>query len=512
MNMFYLFSYFNMKNYLSIISLFLAITTIISVFIFFKNKKSTNKNIDKIKKEIDLIKNQKEKYIYLNKVYKSYPNLYFEIIKQDLETFLPIIYAPGIGEICLNFHNLNIFHKGIIISLKDKGNIENKLKKLNTKNLSIICITNGARILSFGDIGTNGMGIVISKSNLYTACAEIPEDFILPVTIDVGTNNEQLAKEINYEGIKEKRCNKEIFFDLLNEFINASIKIFPNCCIHFEDFAGPEALEILEKYKDKICCFNDDIQGTAGAVLAGIFNACKIKKTNFTDESYLFLGAGAASIGIANLIVKELINCGIKEEEAIKKIHMFDSKGLIESSRQNISNFQRKYAQNETPIKTENFKEAINKFKPTILIGASTVKNAFNKEIIENMANINEKPIIFSLSNPIENTECTAEMAYKYSNGKAIFASGVQFSPIKINNKTFYPGQANNSFIFPGLGLTIFKIKPKTVTDKMFISAAKTLSENTSIEDIQKEKIYPSQSILNKISINIFNNISKNKY
>jgi malate dehydrogenase (oxaloacetate-decarboxylating)(NADP+) len=336
------------------------------------------------------------------------------------------------------------------------------------------------------------MGIPIGKLQLYTACAGVPPEGLLPVLIDFGTDNHELLNDPLYLGLRQPRSSQEEVDPLVDEFVEAVQEQFTDCCIHFEDWRGIDAFRYLARYREKVCCFNDDIQGTGGVVVAGLYNAMRIKSQNLKDERVLFLGAGSAGIGIADMIASAMILEEQSGDQARSRIWLFDANGLLESTRNDLVPEQKPYAHQHTP--THNLLEAINSIKPTILIGVSTVGKAFNRSVIEAMSKINQRPVIFALSNPTEKAECTPEEAYGWSGGKAIYAAGVQFPPVQYNGETFLPGQANNFYIYPAIGLAIYATRAKRVTDEMFLEAAKATAEQVTDEQRTKGLLFPPQS------------------
>jgi malate dehydrogenase (oxaloacetate-decarboxylating)(NADP+) len=345
------------------------------------------------------------------------------------------------------------------------------------------------------------MGIPIGKLQLYTAAAGVPPQYLLPMYLDAGTNNETLLNDPLYLGLRRPRPKTEDLFSFVDEFVEAMQEVFPKCCLHFEDWTGVDAVHLLGRYRDKVCCYNDDVQGTAGITLAGMINACRIKGTKLKDESYLFLGAGSAAIGLADLLCSALVKEGLTLEEAQARVHMFDINGLLEASRTDLVDFQRPYAHPHAPMKPQDFAKAIEEFRPTTIIGVSTQGGAFTREVVEAMARINERPVILALSNPTERAECSPEQAYSWSGGKAIYAAGVQFPPVVYNGKTFLPGQANNFFIFPAVGMAIFATQATRVTDEMFIEAAQGVADQVTPEQLQQGLLYPLQSNILEVEI-----------
>ncbi|MBV9251323.1 MAG: NAD-dependent malic enzyme, partial [Acetobacteraceae bacterium] len=417
-----------------------------------------------------------DRYIYLVNLLDHNETLFYRTVMSDPARFLPIVYDPTIGEACLKFGHIYRQPRGLYLSITRRGKVREVLRNWPQRDVRVICVTDGGRILGLGDLGANGMGIPIGKLQLYTAAAGVPPSGLLPMYLDAGTNNESLLNDPLYLGLRQARPKTEELYSFVDEFVDAVQEVFPGCCIHFEDWTGMDAVHLLERYRDKVCCYNDDVQGTAGITLAGMINACRIKGTNLKDESYLFLGAGSAGIGLANLLCSALKDEGLSTDQARRQVHMFDINGLLQSSRTDLLDFQRPYAHPHAPMKLGDFAQAIEEFRPTTLIGVSTVGGAFSQPVVEAMARVNQRPVILALSNPTEHAECTAEQAYRGTGGKAIYAAGVQFPPVSYEGRTFVPGQANNFYIFPAVGMAIYATRPRRVTDAMFIEAAKAVA------------------------------------
>ena len=433
-----------------------------------------------------------DRYIYLVNLLDHNEALFYRTIMSDPARFLPIVYDPTIGEACLKFGHIYRQTAGLYLSITRRGKVKEILRNWPQKDIRFICVTDGGRILGLGDLGANGMGIPIGKLQLYTAAAGVPPQYLLPMYLDAGTNNEQYLHDPLYLGLRKARPPTADLFSFVDEFVEAVQEVFPKCCIHFEDWTGVDAVHLLERYRDKYCVYNDDVQGTAGITLAGMINATKLKGTNLKDESYLFLGAGSAGIGLANLLCSALVAQGMKLKDAQSRVHMFDINGLLQSTRKDLVDFQRPYAHQHTP--TRDFVAAIESIKPTTIIGTSTVGGAFTQKVVEAMSRINERPVILALSNPTEHAECTAEQAYTWSKGKAVYAAGVPFAPVRYNGQTFFPGQANNFFIFPAVGMAIFATQAKRVTDEMFIEAAQAVADQVPSDLLKQGLLYPLQS------------------
>ena len=447
-----------------------------------------------------------EKYIYLLSLQDRNETLFYRLVIDEIEELMPIIYTPTVGTACQNFGQIFRRPRGLYISSNDKGSIDNLLYNWPYKNIDIIVVTDGERILGLGDLGADGMGIPIGKLTLYTACAGINPDKTLPITIDVGTNNEKLLSDPLYIGLRNKRMIGNKYDKLIDEFMYSVTKRFPKCLIQFEDFANQNAHRLLKKYRHSYCTFNDDIQGTGSVILAGILSVMRFLEQSLENQNILFYGAGTAAFGIAEIIVKKMMLLGMSMDDARHRICFFDSKGLVVQGRRNLNNKKKLYAHNI--IGETSLGNVIERDKSSILIGVSGKPNAFDKSIIQKMAKVNNRPIIFALSNPTSKSECTAEQAYSWTDGRAIFASGSPFKPVSWKRKTFYPGQGNNAYIFPGVGLGIVVSKALYVTDEMFIVAAETLSDMVTKDDMERGQLYPSLNKIRDISLKIAVNVA----
>ena len=433
-----------------------------------------------------------DRYVYLIGLLDHNETLFYRTLMSDPARFLPIVYDPTVGEACLKFGHIFRRPRGMYVSIKHKGRVKEILRNWPDKDVRFICATSGERILGLGDLGANGMGIPIGKLQLYTACAGVPPQVLLPMVIDFGTNNESLLNDPLYLGIRAPRpsvAERDAFVD---EFVAAVQEVFPRCCIHFEDWAGVDAVRLLARYRDKVCCYNDDIQGTAGAALVGIFSALRVTGGKMKDQRVLFLGAGSAGTGIAGMIVEAMMLEGLSEAEARARIAMFDVNGLIEASRKDVLDFQQPYAHKYAPSK--DFAAVIESIKPTAIIGVSTSAKAFDQRVVAAMARVNKRPIIFALSNPTDHAECTAEEAYKWSDGRALFAAGVPFGPVSYKDKVFVPGQGNNLYVFPAVALAVYATQAKRVPDQLFIAAARGVAEQVTSAQLNSGLLYPPQS------------------
>ena len=442
-----------------------------------------------------------EKYIYLLALQDRNEYLFYRLIIDEIEEMMPIIYTPTVGKACQEFAHIYRRPRGIYISSNDQGSIKQILSNWIYKDLDVIVVTDGERILGLGDLGADGMGIPIGKLSLYTACGGIDPARTLPITIDVGTNNKELLAEPLYIGLRQNRLRGEKYDALIDEFMEAVTELFPDVLIQFEDFANQNANRLLKKYQNDYCMFNDDIQGTGSVTLAGLLSAMRLLKTQLKDQKILFYGAGSAAFGIAEMIVQKMMQSGLSIEKARKQIYFFDSKGLVVKSRNNLNELKLLYAHSFE--ENSDFLSAVKVAQPSILIGVSGQGGAFTEPLIREMGRVNSNPIIFALSNPTSKSECTAEQAYNWTGGRAIFASGSPFDPVQIENKKFYPGQGNNAYIFPGVGLGVVVSKSSLITDEMFIVAADTLANMVTEKDLKKGRMYPSLTKICDISYKI---------
>jgi malate dehydrogenase (oxaloacetate-decarboxylating)(NADP+) len=451
--------------------------------------------------EIANLDDDLQKYLVLSDLQARNETLFYAVLMSDPATYMPLVYTPTVGEACQKFAHIFREARGMYLPINARGRVREILTNWPEKDVRFIVVTDGERILGLGDLGAGGMGIPIGKLALYTACAGVPPQYCLPVVLDVGTNNQMLLDDPLYLGLRHNRVRGEEYMAFVDEFVTAVQALYPKCCIQWEDFANINAVPILARYRDKICTYNDDIQGTAGVALAGIFAALRITGQKITEQRFLFLGGGSAGTGIAELISQAMALEGMDIREARHRNALFDINGLLITSRTDLADFQKPFAQDRSPVST--FVEAIKALRPTGIIGVSTVPKLFTREVIEAMAEINERPIIFPYSNPTSRSECTAEEAYRWSGGRAVFASGSPFPPVEISGHKFVPGQGNNVYIFPAMGMAVFATEATRVTEEMFIVAAKAVAEQVTDEDLSVGLIYPPQSRILEASLHV---------
>lgn len=448
------------------------------------------------------LENPFHKALLLDSIHALDEDLYFRLLVDYTAEFMPIVYTPTVGEYCQRFSHTFRYPRGLFVSIKDAGHVRELIDDVPNEEVDVIVVTDGQRILGLGDQGVNGMGIPIGKLSLYTACAGIHPARTLPVTIDVGTNNADYLADPLYLGLRQERTTGPAYDALIEEFVTEARRRWPNVLIQFEDFGNVHAFELLHRYQKRILCFNDDIQGTAAVVLTGIYSAMRVKKEKIADQRFLFLGAGEAATGIANLIVDALMDEGMPREEALKHCFLFDSKGLVTAEREGLAENKKPFAHAGLPA-CRTFLEAVRAVKPTGIMGVAAQPKAFDAAVLQEMARLNERPMIFALSNPTSRAECDAETAYRETEGRALFASGSPFEPVTVGGKTFVPRQGNNSYVFPALGLGAVFSHAKWMPDEMFLTAARKLADLVSEADLEQGSLYPPLSEVRSISVKI---------
>ncbi len=442
--------------------------------------------------------NNLEKYIFMIALQDRNETLFYRVLTDHIEEMMPIIYTPTVGEACQQFGHIFRRSRGLYITTRDKGRMTEVLRNWPEQDVRVVVVTDGERILGLGDLGANGMGIPVGKLSLYTGCAGVPPALCLPVTLDVGTNNEELLNDPLYLGIQQRRLPREAYDELVEEFFAAVLEVFPRALIQLEDFANINAFRLLKEHRERICLFDDDIQGTGAVALAGLYSALRITKNRLEDQRILFLGAGEAGIGIGNLIVSAMVDEGLSPQEARKRCWFFNSRGLIVKGRPDLAEQQRPYAHDHEDL--PDFLSALRALSPTAIIGVCGKAGLFSRDVLEAMADINHRPIVFALSNPTSKAECTAEEAYAWTQGRALFASGSPFDPVTVCGKTFVPGQGNNAYIFPGVGLGIIACEARQVPDEMFFRAAKVLAHEVSEADLEQGDLFPPLTKIREVS------------
>ncbi len=445
--------------------------------------------------------NALEKYIYLISLQERNESLFYRLVMEHLDEMMPIIYTPTVGLACQKYGHIFRRPRGLYITKNDKGRVKSILQNWPHADVRIIVVTDGERILGLGDLGANGMGIPVGKLSLYTACAGIPPGQCLPIMLDVGTNNSSLLADPLYLGITEPRLRGPAYDELVEELVQSVQEIFPRACLQFEDFGNANAFRLLHRYRDEVCTFNDDIQGTAGVTLAGLLSAERLTGIPLKQQRILFLGAGEAGIGIGDLIVEALKLQGVPEADARRQCWFVDSKGLVVKSRTDLVEHKLRFAHEHAPLGS--LLEAVHALKPTALIGVSGMPQTFTEEVVHAMAAAQARPIIFALSNPTSKAECTAEQCYTWTDGRGIFASGSPFAPVTLNGVTHVPGQGNNSYIFPGVGLGVIATEAAHVTDEMFYVAARKLADLATPEDLALGRIFPDLQRIREVSLEI---------
>jgi malate dehydrogenase (oxaloacetate-decarboxylating)(NADP+) len=442
-----------------------------------------------------------EKYILLEALKDRNEALFFRVITDNPDEMMPIIYTPTVGLACQQFGHIYRRPRGMFISAADRGRIGQVMRNWPHRQAAMIVVTDGERILGLGDLGANGMGIPIGKLSLYTACAGLHPRLCLPVMLDVGTNNQALLDDPLYIGLRQRRLSGDALDEIVEEFVEASQRVFPGIVVQFEDFANHNAFRLLRRYRDRICCFNDDIQGTASVTVAGILSALRVTGRRMSEQTFLCLGAGEAATGISDLLAAAMVDDGLDPAAARRRCWMVDSKGLVVASRTGLAEHKLAYAHEHASV--ADYLGAVKALKPTAIIGVGATPGMFTREVVEEMTRLNERPIVFALSNPTSKSECTAEQAYAWSGGKALFASGSPFDPVDYAGQHYVPRQGNNSYIFPGVGLAVVAVGATRVTDEMFMAAARALALHTSEADLTQGSLYPPLNRVRGVSAHI---------
>ena len=442
-----------------------------------------------------------QRYVYLVALQDRNETLFYRAVVEHLAEMMPIIYTPTVGEACARFGHIYRRPRGLYIAAGDRGRVREVLRNWPEPNVGVIVVTDGERILGLGDLGAYGMGIPIGKLALYTACGGVRPSLCLPVTFDVGTDNPALLRDPLYTGLLQPRLRGAEYAEFVDEFMAEVQEVFPGALVQFEDFATDNAIGLLERYRDRACVFNDDIQGTAAVTLAALLVSGRATGRRLTDERLLFLGAGAAASGIADLVTTALRQAGTGADEARRRIWMFDVEGLVVAGRPGLSGLKRRYAQ-EHPAVTA-LPDAIRALRPTALIGVSGQPQLFTPSVLQAMAEANERPAVFALSNPTSRAECTAEQAYGWTGGRAVFSSGSPSEPVTVEGRRFAPSQTNNAYIFPGLGLAVVSTGARRVTEGMLLAAARALAEQADQSLLAEGALFPPLGRIRAVSLKI---------
>ncbi|MCC6671871.1 MAG: NAD-dependent malic enzyme [Planctomycetes bacterium] len=442
-----------------------------------------------------------ERYKYLAALLNRNESLFFRVLIDHPDEIMPVVYTPTVGLACQLFGHIFERPRGMFLCADDRGRMAEVLRNWPYREVSIIVVSDGERILGLGDLGANGMGIPVGKLALYTAAAGIPPSQCLPILLDVGTENRALLADPLYVGLRRPRLRGAEYDAFLEEFVLATQEVFPGVLVQFEDFATSHAFELLRRYRDRICTFNDDIQGTAAVTMAGFYSALRVTGGRLADQRILCLGAGEAATGICDLVTAAMRAEAVPDAQARARCWLFNSKGLVVKARTDLAPHHRPYAHDH--VQLTDFLAAVETLKPTAIVGVSGVAHAFTQPIVEAMTRLNPRPIVFALSNPTSKSECSAEEAYRWSRGRALFASGSPFPPVTLDGRTLVPRQGNNCYIFPGVGLGVIAAGARHVTHEMFSAAAVTLAGQVTEVDLAQGSLYPPLGQVREVSARI---------
>ncbi|WP_151172704.1 NAD-dependent malic enzyme [Pseudoalteromonas ruthenica] len=447
------------------------------------------------------------KHIYLRAIQDNNETLYYRLVRDHIEEMMPIIYTPTVGDACEQFSDIYRSSRGLFISYEDRHNIDDILRNATKGKVKVIVVTDGERILGLGDQGIGGMGIPIGKLSLYTACGGISPAYTLPVMLDVGTNNEKLLNDPMYMGARHPRIGQQEYDEFLELFIKAVKRRWPNVMLQFEDFAQPNAMPLLKRYRDEICSFNDDIQGTAAVTVGTLLAACRVKGTRLSDQKVVFVGAGSAGCGIAEQVISQMVSEGISEEQARSQIFMVDRFGLLSEGMQGLRDFQQALVQSNEALSQWQYSgdyasllDVMHCAEPGIIIGVSGQPGLFTEQVIRAMASSHENPIIFPLSNPSKQVEAHPSDVLAWTQGRAIIATGSPFGSVEYDGQQYVIPQCNNSYIFPGIGLGAITIKAKRITDEMLMAASETLASSSPLANDGKGSLLPPLTEIESLS------------
>lgn len=456
------------------------------------------------------------KHIYLRAIQDNNETLYYRLIQQHIDEMMPIIYTPTVGDACEQFSDIYRSSRGLFISYSERHQMDDIIRNATKRKVKVIVVTDGERILGLGDQGIGGMGIPIGKLSLYTACGGISPAYTLPVMLDVGTNNEKLLNDPMYMGARHKRIGQAEYDEFVDMFIKAVLKRWPEVMLQFEDFAQPNAMPLLERYRDKVCCFNDDIQGTAAVTVGTILAACKTKNEKLSDQRVVFVGAGSAGCGIAEQIIKQMTSEGITDAQARSQVFMIDRFGLVTDDMEGLRDFQFRLAQ---PLASQatwqkvaqypSLFETVSQVEPSILIGVSGQAGLFTEQVVREMKRNCDLPIIFPLSNPSRQVEARPENVIEWTDGEVIIATGSPFKPVEYKGKTYPIAQCNNSYIFPGIGLGVLAAKASLISDEMLMATSAALANASPLANGTGQELLPPLTGIAQLSKKIAFDVGK---
>jgi len=459
------------------------------------------------------------KHIYLRNIQDKNETLYYRLVQEHLEEMMPIIYTPTVGDACERFSDIYRSNRGLFIGYDERDQLDDILRNATKNKVKVIVVTDGERILGLGDQGIGGMGIPIGKLALYTACGGISPAYCLPITLDVGTNNETLLNDPMYMGSRRKRIGQEEYNEFVDMFINAVKRRWPHVMLQFEDFAQPNAMPLLSRYRDQICCFNDDIQGTASVTVGTLLAACRTKGVKLSEQKVAFVGAGSAGCGIAEQIITQMVSEGASPSQARSQIYMIDRFGLLTQGMEGLRDFQERLVQDKDVVGSwtvdgdfASLLEVMNHAKPDVLIGVSGQAGLFTEEVIKAMHSHCAKPIIFPLSNPSRQVEATPEQVITWTEGQAIVATGSPFQPVEYQGELHAIAQCNNSYIFPGLGLGVVAANINRITDEMLMVASETLAAASPLANTGEGELLPPITEIASLSKKIAFAVAKVSY
>lgn len=475
---------------------------------------SIEQQVERSYQQFSQFDNDLDKHIYLRNIQDANETLYLRLVSDYLEEMLPIIYTPTVGKACQLFSQIYRRKRGLFISYEDRDRMDDMLQNATKQNVKVIVMTDSGRILGLGDQGIGGMGIPIGKLAIYSACGGISPAYTLPVALDIGTDNQELLDDPMYMGWRNHRITGDKYFDFVDQFISAVKRRWPHVLIQFEDFAQQNATPLLKKYQNQVCCFNDDIQGTAAVTVGTLLAACHAQKSSFKDHRVLFVGAGSAGCGIASQIVAHMIKDGLSEQQALSQVYLISRQGLLTESMDSLLNFQRRYAKNNSEVadwddSNNPILEAVKQVKPTIIIGVSGQPGLINEEVVKTMYASCPQPIILPLSNPTSQVEALPEDVIRWTEGNAIVATGSPFDPVEYKGTSYPIAQCNNSYIFPGLGLGIIASGARRVTEEMFITSSEALASCSPLVKGESELLLPKLKTIREVSHHIAFEVGK---